>query len=86
MLVRLDIPPVRRSLSLPVARAVGGVLEFVYRTLRLAGEPRLTRFLASELALDHYYDISAAKRDLGYVPQVSMEEGMERTLAFLKTP
>ena len=27
---------------------------------------------------DHWFDISAAKRDLGYRPSVSMEEGMKR--------
>ncbi len=82
---RLDIPPVRRGISLPVARAIGGVLETAYRTLRLTGEPRLTRFLANELALDHYYDISAAKRDFGYKPKLSMAEAVERTVAYFNS-
>ncbi|GAB4452487.1 MAG: NAD-dependent epimerase/dehydratase family protein [Anaerolineae bacterium] len=82
---RLDIPPVRRGISLPAARAIGGALEASYRTLRLTGEPRLTRFLANELALDHYYDISAAKRDFGYRPQISMAEAVERTVAYFKS-
>jgi nucleoside-diphosphate-sugar epimerase len=84
LLARLGVPPVRRKISLPVARAIGKVMEFVYRTLRLKGEPRLTRFLANELALDHYYDISRAKRDLGYQPQVSIAEAVDRTVAYFK--
>lgn len=85
LLVGLDIPPVRRKISLPVARAIGGVMEVVYRAFKLKGEPRLTRFLASELAMSHYYNISRAKRDLGYQPQVSIEEGLRRTVAYFKS-
>lgn len=84
LLARLDVPPVRRKISLPVARAIGAALEFVYRAFRLKGEPRLTRFLASELAMSHYYDISRAINELGYRPQVSIEEGLRRTAAYFK--
>lgn len=80
----LGVPPIRRRIGLGVARAAGGAIEWAYRTFRLKGEPRLTRFLASELAMDHYYDISRAKRDFGYRPQVTMEEATRRTVAFLK--
>ena len=41
-------------------------------------EPPMTRFLAIQLAKSHYYDISRAKRELGYVPFVSVEEGIRR--------
>jgi nucleoside-diphosphate-sugar epimerase len=84
LLVRLGVPPVKRKISLPVARLAGGLFELAYRAFRLEGEPRLTRFLANELALSHYYDISRAKRDFGYRPQVSMAEAVERTLTYFK--
>ncbi|RME98900.1 MAG: NAD-dependent epimerase/dehydratase family protein [Chloroflexi bacterium] len=84
LLVRLDIPPVERAIPLGAARAVGGVLEFIYRTFRLSGEPRLTRFLADELALDHYYNISRAKRDLGYRPQLTIEQAVQKTVAYFR--
>jgi hypothetical protein len=29
----------------------------------------MTRFVAAELAKDHWFDISAARRDLGYAPR-----------------
>jgi nucleoside-diphosphate-sugar epimerase len=38
----------------------------------------MTRFLAAQLSTSHYFDISAARRDLGYTPIVSTKEGMER--------
>ena len=45
----------------------------------LSGEPPMTRFLAEQLSTPHWYDISAAARDLGYRPQVSIAEGLRRT-------
>jgi 2-alkyl-3-oxoalkanoate reductase len=72
------LPPVMRSISPAVAYAAGLVLEGVYAVFRLKGEPRMTRFLARELATAHWFDISAARRDLGYEPAVSIDEGMRR--------
>ena len=83
LLVRLGLPPIKRKVPLWAARGMGAAFELLYRTLHLPGEPRLTRFLASELALSHYYNISRAKQDFGYSPQYSMAEAMEITLAWL---
>ena len=71
-------PPVTKSISPRLAYAAGTVLEWVYGTFRLPGEPKMTRFVARELATSHWFDISAAKRDLGYEASVSIDEGMRR--------
>ena len=57
-------------------------MEFVYRTFRLKGEPLLTQFLAKEVAMSHYYDISKAKHDFGYQPQFTIEEAIDKTVDF----
>jgi nucleoside-diphosphate-sugar epimerase len=44
----------------------------------ISAEPRMTRFLAAQLAKSHYFDISRAKKDFGYRVRVSTSEGMER--------
>jgi nucleoside-diphosphate-sugar epimerase len=72
----MDVPI--RPVSPALAGVAGAVLETAWRVLRLRGEPPLTRWTANQLSTAHWYDISAAKRDLGYVPQVSIEEGLER--------
>ncbi len=77
----LGLPEPRLRVSLGIARAAGALLETLHTLLRLPGEPRLTRFIASELAQSHYYDISAAKRDFGYAPQRSMAEVTEQLKA-----
>ncbi|PLY12839.1 MAG: 3-beta hydroxysteroid dehydrogenase [Desulfuromonas sp.] len=77
------IPPVRGSISPRLAYVVGAVLEKVYGLLRLPGEPRMTRFVARELSTAHWFDISAARRDFGYVPEISIDQGLERLKAWL---
>ena len=78
-------PPVTRAISQKTANRAGTLLEFIYRTFRLPGEPRMTKFLAAELGTAHWFDISAAKRDLGYRPAVSTAEGLKRLAAWLST-
>jgi nucleoside-diphosphate-sugar epimerase len=44
----------------------------------------VTRFVAAELAKDHWFDPGAARRDLGYEPSLSMAAGTARLLAHLR--
>jgi nucleoside-diphosphate-sugar epimerase len=67
-------PEIKSRVPLPVAYATGALLETVWRLGRISGEPPMTRFAAKELATDHWFDISAARRDLGYHPLVTMAE------------
>jgi nucleoside-diphosphate-sugar epimerase len=86
LLVSLGISPVTKSISYSMARKLGWVLEGVYRIFGFSGEPRMTRFLAGQLATSHYFDISRARRDLNYEVRVSPEEGMKRLLKSLQVP
>ncbi len=79
------LPPIERSISLPVARRAGAVLEGVHAVLRLRGEPRMTRFLAAQLGTDHYFDIRRAREDFGYQARISTAEGMKRLAEELGT-
>jgi 2-alkyl-3-oxoalkanoate reductase len=78
------LPPVRRTVPRWLAVAVGRGFETCYRALGISREPRMTRFLAHELSTAHWYNLDAARRDLGYAPQVSIEEGLRRLAASLK--
>ncbi len=72
------LPPVRKSISPALAFFAGWVLETLYRITGNETEPRMTRFLARELSTAHWFDISAARRDLGYRPSIGVDEGMRR--------
>ncbi|MBN9519101.1 NAD-dependent epimerase/dehydratase family protein [bacterium] len=78
VLAAAGLPPVTRTVSAWKARLAGRVLERVYRLFRLPGEPPMTRFVAAQLSTSHWYDITAVKRDLGYEPAVSVEDGLKR--------
>jgi nucleoside-diphosphate-sugar epimerase len=82
----VGIPELTKHVPLGVAYAAGGVLEALWRVLPLKGEPPMTRFVAKELATDHWFDISAARRDLGYAPRVSMAAGTAELIAHLRAP
>jgi nucleoside-diphosphate-sugar epimerase len=71
-------PPETRRISLALAQFLGATFESIYSLLRIRSEPPLTRFLVEQLSTSHWFNIAAARRDLGYVPRVSMAEGLAR--------
>lgn len=78
------LPPVERSIPRFLAVALGGLLEAMHSIFRIEAEPRMTRFLARELSTAHWYRLDAARRDLGYEPRVSVEEGLKRLAESLR--
>ena len=76
-----DAPEVRKTIPFRVAYALGAACEGAWSALPLSGEPPMTRFLAEQLSTAHWYSMAPATRDFGYVPKVSMMEGLERLRA-----
>jgi nucleoside-diphosphate-sugar epimerase len=70
--------PVTATISPKIAWFIGLCCETIYKTFKVKGEPPITRWVAGELSTAHWFDISAARRDLGYEPRVSIEEGITR--------
>ena len=84
LLGRIGLSPARGRVPLPVARAAGAAAEGVWSLLHLGGEPPLTRFVASQLATSHWYDLGPASTAFGYAPVVGPEEALEKTVAWWK--
>jgi 2-alkyl-3-oxoalkanoate reductase len=78
-----NLPRCDRRIAYPLAYGVGALMELAYTLLPLKGEPLMTRFLAEQLSTAHWYNISAAKRDLGYRAKISITEGLQRLTAHL---
>ena len=76
-------PPVTRTIPAGIAYTAGAILEALYTILKRDGEPPMTRFLARQLSTAHWFDLRAARRDLGYEPKVSIDEGMKRLETWL---
>jgi len=71
-------PVVDRRIHRGLAMGLAAIIEPAYHILAPDKEPPLTRFLVNELSTAHWFDISAARRDLNYEPGVSIQEGLER--------
>ncbi len=84
LLAASGAPQVEKSISFKTAYRVGAVAERLWPLLRLPGEPPMTRFLAEQLCTPHWYSMEPARRDFGYVPQVSIDEGLTRLKASLR--
>jgi len=66
----------KRKIPFSLAYGMGAGFEAAYRTLGKTSEPPMTRFVAAQLAKDHYFDITAAKQRLGYRVRVTMDDGL----------
>ncbi|MEO3796788.1 NAD-dependent epimerase/dehydratase family protein [Nonomuraea sp. B10E15] len=77
------LPPVTRYVPAGVARMGAAVVEYGYRLARTRSQPPVTRIAAVQATTSHWFDVSAARRDLGYVPRVSTAEGLARLAAHL---
>ncbi len=72
------VPPPHKRISYAAAYRVGAVLEAGYRLTGRKNEPPMTRFVAAQLARDHYFSVESAKEKLGFRVRLSMDQGLER--------
>ncbi len=71
-----------REVSLRVASRLGSIVERAWPLIHPGGEPPLTRFLAEQLGTAHWFDPRPAADDLGWVPTVTIDEGLARLAAW----
>jgi nucleoside-diphosphate-sugar epimerase len=86
MLEAAGRPPVTRTVPPRLALAAGWVFETVHRMGGSRGEPRLSRWIVREMMTSHWFDISAARRDLGYEPTGDVDVGMAALADWLASP
>lgn len=80
----VGLPEIRRGVPFAAAYGAGWLLEKTYGLLRLPGEPRITRFLATQLATSHWFVVDRARRELGWNPRVGFDEAVELMLADMR--
>ncbi len=86
ILAAAGLAPVVPTINSHLAYATGTAMELAHKVLRLKHEPLLTRFVARQLSTAHWFDLTAARRDLSYAPLVTIDEGMRRLAESLRTP
>ena len=83
---RLGFPPIKYRAPKSLIYAIAAVKEGI-DTLKggtLNAEDGMTRFAIRYMCTHHYFSIEKARRELGYNPAVSVEEGIERTCQHLE--
>jgi sterol-4alpha-carboxylate 3-dehydrogenase (decarboxylating) len=85
VLARLELPPIKAAIPHQLVYGIAAVKESVGALFGAHPGPEdgLTRFAIRYMCTHHYFSIAKARRDLGYDPQVSVSEGIERTCAHL---
>ncbi len=81
---QLGVKPPWISLPFSAAMTLARILETAHGCLRLRGRPLLTRHAVYLLARNQEFPIGKAKSDFGYSPEISLEEGIRRSVAWLK--
>ncbi len=84
LFIRVGIEPVKGNVSFTAAYTVGAVLEGWHSLFCSKKEPRMTRFLAEQLAKSHYFSTAAIERDLGYSPRISTADGMNNLVNWIQ--
>ncbi len=75
------VPVIQKKVSFPIAYIAGAILEGAHKIFASSKEPKMTRFLAEQLAKSHCFSIRNAKKDFNYEVKISTKEGMRRLLA-----
>ncbi len=71
-------------ISMQAAYRIGHALELFYKAFGLRSEPPMTRFVAAQLGVDHYFSIDAARRFLGYTPIIDREKALNAMSTWLR--
>ena len=84
LLEAADAPIVNRSIPTWLALALATCFETLHRVTKNPAEPRLTRFVVKEMSTAHWFNLDAARHDLGYDPKISIEAGLAKLRAAIR--
>lgn len=82
LLQRLGLPLLDKHIPYPLAYAMAALAEARARLTPGQPEPAMLRLGMAVMAHDFNLDVTAAQRELGYQPQVSVEQGVEHFAAW----
>jgi len=81
----MGLPILEKSVSFKTAYQLGSIIEKIWGGLRIKSDPPMTRFVACQLAQDHWFSSDAAQKDLNYQPILTMDQALEKTLPWFKS-
>jgi nucleoside-diphosphate-sugar epimerase len=79
ILKRSKVKPIKQKVSLRTAYTIGFFVEMFLKIFRIHDiHPPMTRFVAMQLGMSHYFGHKNLEKDLGFTPKYSIEEGLNR--------
>ena len=81
----IDAKEVKTYIPYPLAYTFAIILEFIWKITRQRSRPLLTTYTVKNLGSRLRFSIEKAKKELNWTPPITYEEGMEKTMAWLKT-
>jgi nucleoside-diphosphate-sugar epimerase len=75
------LPQIKKRASWGATRFLALLSEGVHHFFPRLGEPFMTTFIVDQLVRSHSFSYQAAKRDFGYQPIVSPQEGLQKLVA-----
>jgi nucleoside-diphosphate-sugar epimerase len=81
---KLGYPFKLKQIPYSTAYWAAAAMELMSNTLLFGKEPLLTRYTVGLLAFSQTLDITAARKELGYQPRVSIEEGLTKFTSWWK--
>ena len=81
---QLGVEPPWIDLPFSTAMALARTLEAPHRYLRLPGRPLLTRHAVYLLGRNQEFPVAKARSAFAFSPRISLEEGIQRSVAWLK--
>jgi nucleoside-diphosphate-sugar epimerase len=80
----LGVPGPRRQIPYRPALALGAIAEAAGLVTRRTAPPPLTRFGLQLLGGENRFDISRAREELGFTPQVAVADGVRRSVDWFR--
>ena len=74
---RMGIEAKHFNMNFKVAYFTAGVIENIYKILKIKSEPILTRYTLTTVGVSETFDLSKARKELGYEPQKTLQEGID---------
>jgi len=75
---QIGVEPHYRNINLKFALGAAGAIERFYKLFHIYKEPAITCYTICTLGYSQTMDISKAKKDLGYKPQISLSEEIKK--------
>lgn len=75
---QINEPPKYLKINLNLMYGVSSVIEFIYKLFHIYKEPMITKYNICTLGYSQTLNIEKAKKDLNYIPKMTLSEGIKK--------